>query len=259
MGRMAGKVVVVTGAARGQGAAEAALLAAEGACVIAADVLDDLGQELVSGLPAAGPPARYQHLDVASAADWADLAGLLRDRYRVVHGLVNNAGIAARDRLPHVRLDAWQRAFDVNVTGALLGIQALVPLMTEGGSIVNVCSVAALSGHVAAAYTASKWALRGLTRTASLDLAGRGIRANAIMPGLIDTPMTDSAAPAFLAAALAEIPAGRIGAPGDVAPLVAFLLSDESRYISGAEITVDGGMTAHVSHKRIADAITRPG
>jgi 3alpha(or 20beta)-hydroxysteroid dehydrogenase len=259
MGRMAGKVVVITGAARGQGAAEAALLAAEGACVIAADVLDDLGQELVSGLPAAEPPGRYRHLDVASAADWADLAGLLRDRYRVVHGLVNNAGIAARDRLPHVRLDAWQRAFDVNVTGALLGIQAVVPLMTEGGSIVNVCSVAALGGHVAAAYTASKWALRGLTRTASLDLAGRGIRANAIMPGLIDTPMMDSAAPAFRAAALAEIPAGRIGAPGDVAPLVAFLLSDESRYISGAEITVDGGMTAHVSHKRIADAITRPG
>jgi 3alpha(or 20beta)-hydroxysteroid dehydrogenase len=258
MGRMAGKVVVVTGAARGQGAAEAALLAAEDARVIATDVLDDLGQELAGGLPAATPPL-YRHLDVTSAADWNDLAGLLRDRYGVVHGLVNNAGIAARDRLPHVRLDAWQRAFDVNVTGALLGIQALVPLMTEGGSIVNVCSVAALSGHVAAAYTASKWALRGLTRTASLDLAGRGIRANAIMPGLIDTPMMDSAGPAFLAAALAEIPAGRIGTPGDVAPLVAFLLSDESRYISGAEIAVDGGMTAHVSHKRIADAITLPG
>src|SRR5271170_7884436 len=110
MGRMAGKVVVVTGAARGQGAAEAALLAAEGACVIAADVLDDLGQELVSGLPAATAPPLYRHLDVASAADWDDLAGLLRDRYQVVHGLVNNAGIAARDRLPHVPLDAWQRA-----------------------------------------------------------------------------------------------------------------------------------------------------
>ena len=258
MGRMAGRVVVVTGAARGQGAAAAALLAAEGACVIAADVLDDLGQELVGGLPAAAAPW-YCHLDVASAADWDEAARLLRGRYGVVHGLVNNAGIAARDRLPHVRLDAWQRALDVNVTGALLGIQALAPLMTEGGSIVNVCSVAALGGHVAAAYTASKWALRGLTRTASLDLADRGIRANAIMPGLIDTPMMDSAAPAFRAAALAEIPAGRIGTPGDVAPLVAFLLSDESRYISGAEITVDGGMTAHVSHKRIADAITRSG
>jgi 3alpha(or 20beta)-hydroxysteroid dehydrogenase len=254
MGRLAGKVVVVTGAARGQGAAEVALLAAEGARVIAADVLDDLGRELVSGL---GPssPARYQHLDVSSAADWDDLASLLRASYGVVHGLVNNAGIAARDRLPHVPLDAWQRAFDVNVTGALLGIQAVAQLMTDGGSIVNVCSVAALSGHVAAAYTASKWALRGLTRTASLDLAGRGIRANAIMPGLVDTPMMESASPAFLGAALAEIPAGRIGSPGDVAPLVAFLLSDDSAYISGAEIPVDGGMTAHVSHKRIADAI----
>ena len=257
MGRLAGKVVVVTGAARGQGAAEVALLAAEGATVIAADVLDDLGRGVVSGL---GPslPARYQHLDVSSPADWDDLASLLRPR-AVVHGLVNNAGIAARDRLPHVPLDAWRRAFDVNVTGALLGIQAMTPLMTDGGSIVNVCSVAALSGHVAAAYTASKWALRGLTRTASLDLAGRGIRANAIMPGLVDTPMMDSASPAFMDAALAEIPAGRIGSPGDVAPLVAFLLSDDSAYISGAEIAVDGGMTAHVSHKRIADAIMVPG
>jgi 3alpha(or 20beta)-hydroxysteroid dehydrogenase len=254
MGRLAGKVVVVTGAARGQGAAEVALLAAEGATVIAADVLDDLGRELVGGLEPSSP-ARYQHLDVSSAADWDDLASLLRASHGVVHGLVNNAGISARDRLPHVPLDAWRRAFDVNVTGALLGIQAMAPLMTDGGSIVNVCSVAALSGHVAAAYTASKWALRGLTRTASLELAARKIRANAIMPGLVDTPMMESASPAFLGAALAEIPAGRIGSPGDVAPLVAFLLSDDSAYISGAEIPVDGGMTAHVSHKRIADAI----
>jgi 3alpha(or 20beta)-hydroxysteroid dehydrogenase len=259
MGRMVGKVVVVTGAARGQGAAEVTLLAAEGARVIAADVLDDLGQALVRGLPAGPAQASYQHLDVASAADWDDLAGRLRERHQVVHGLVNNAGIAARERLPDITLSSWQRAFDVNVTGALLGIQALVPLMTDGGSIVNVCSVAALSGHVAAAYTASKWALRGLTRTASLDLARLGIRANAVMPGLIDTPMMESASPAFTAAALAEIPAGRIGAPDDVAPLVAFLLSDESRYISGAEIAVDGGMTAHVSHKGIADAIRPAG
>jgi 3alpha(or 20beta)-hydroxysteroid dehydrogenase len=259
MGRLAGKIVVVTGAARGQGAAEVALLAAEGATVIAADVLDDLGSAVVDGLPrGTGGRARYQHLDVASPAGWDALAGLAADAYGVVHGLVNNAGIPGRDRLPDVPLDAWQRAFDVNVTGPLLGIQALVPLMAGGGSIVNVCSVAALSGHVAAAYTASKWALRGLTRTASLELADRGIRANAIMPGLVDTPMMDGASPAFKDAALAEIPAGRIGSPGDVAPLVAFLLSDDSAYISGAEIAVDGGMTAHVSHKGIADAIKVP-
>jgi 3alpha(or 20beta)-hydroxysteroid dehydrogenase len=251
MGALAGKVVVVTGAARGQGAAEVTLLAAQGALVIAADVLDDLGQALADGQP----DVAYQHLDVTSAEGWARLADMLAGRHRIVHGLVNNAGIAARERLPHVTPQEWQRAFDVNVTGALLGIQAMVPLMTEGGSIVNVCSVAALSGHVAAAYTASKWALRGLTRTASLDLARLRIRANAVMPGLIDTPMMESASPAFTAAALAEIPAGRMGAPDDVAPLVAFLLSDASAYISGAEIAVDGGMTAHVSHKGIADAI----
>ena len=259
MGRLAGKVVVVTGAARGQGAAEVALLVTEGARVIATDVLDDLGSAVVSGLAGgAGTHARYQHLDVASPADWDAVARLAADAYGVVHGLVNNAGIPGRDRLPNVPLDAWRRAFDVNVTGPLLGIQALVPLMADGGSIVNVCSVAALSGHVAAAYTASKWALRGLTRTASLDLAGRGIRANAIMPGLVDTPMMDGASAAFKHAALAEIPAGRIGSPGDVAPLVAFLLSDDSAYINGAEIAVDGGMTAHVSHKGIADAIKVP-
>jgi 3alpha(or 20beta)-hydroxysteroid dehydrogenase len=259
MGRLAGKVVVVTGAARGQGAAEVALLAAEGATVIATDVLDDLGRAVVSGLAGGpGPQPCYQHLDVASPADWDAVARLAAGAYGAVHGLVNNAGIPARDRLPNVPLDAWQHTFDVNVTGPLLGIQALVPLMTGGGSIVNVCSVAALSGHVAAAYTASKWALRGLTRTASLELASRGIRANAVMPGLVDTPMMDAASPAFVGAALAEIPAGRIGTPDDVAPLVAFLLSDSAAYISGAEIPVDGGMTAHVSHKGIADAIKVP-
>jgi 3alpha(or 20beta)-hydroxysteroid dehydrogenase len=259
MGSLAGKVVVVTGAARGQGAAEVALLAAEGATVIATDVLDDAGSAAVRGLAGGtGPQPRYQHLDVASPSDWDALARLAAGAYGAVHGLVNNAGIPGRDRLPNVPLEAWQHTFDINVTGPLLGIQALVPLMTEGGSIVNVCSVAALSGHVAAAYTASKWALRGLTRTASLELASRGIRANAIMPGLVDTPMMDGASPAFRDAALAEIPAGRIGTPGDVAPLVAFLLSDSSAYISGAEIPVDGGMTAHVSHKGIADAIKVP-
>jgi 3alpha(or 20beta)-hydroxysteroid dehydrogenase len=170
---------------------------------------------------------------------------------------VNNAGIASRERLPNVDVERWRQAFEINVTGPLLGIQTLAPLMTGGGSIVNICSVAALSGHVAAAYTASKWALRGLTRTASLELAARGIRTNAIMPGLIDTPLMANASPAFFDAALAEIPLGRVGLVQDVAPLVVYLISDESGYVNGAEIAVDGGLTAHVSHKRIADA-TRP-
>jgi len=133
-----------------------------------------------------------------------------------------------------------------------------VPLMRPGASIVNICSVAAVSGHAAAAYTASKWALRGLTRSAALELGStRGIRVNAVMPGLIDTPLMASASPAFTDAALAEIPLGRVGEVADIAPTVVFLLSDDSAYYNGAELVIDGGLTAHVSHKGIADA-TRP-
>jgi 3alpha(or 20beta)-hydroxysteroid dehydrogenase len=235
MGRLTGKVVVVTGAARGQGAAEAAALAAEGAEVIATDVL---------------PGAR--HLDVRDPASWAALAAGL-DR---VDALVNNAGVASRGRLPHVDLETWDNTFAINVTGPMLGIQALVPLMPPGSSIVNVCSVAALSGHVAAAYTASKWALRGLTRSASLELGPRGIRVNAVMPGLIETPLMEGASPAFRTAALAEIPLGRTGTVADIAPAIVYLVSDDSSYMTGAELVIDGGLTGHVSHKGIADAIT---
>jgi 3alpha(or 20beta)-hydroxysteroid dehydrogenase len=235
MGRLSGKVVVVTGAARGQGAAEVAALQAEGAEVIATDVL---------------PGAR--RLDVSDPAAWAALAADL-DR---VDALVNNAGVASRGRLPHVDLETWERTFAINVTGPMLGIQALVPLMPPGSSIVNVCSVAALSGHVAAAYTASKWALRGLTRSASLELGPRGIRVNAVMPGLIETPLMESASPAFRAAALAEIPLGRTGTVADIAPAIVYLVSDDSSYMTGAELVIDGGLTGHVSHKGIADAIS---
>ena len=242
---LAGKVVVVTGAARGQGAAEVAAIEAAGGVAIATDVLALDGR---SG---------GRHLDVTSSDEWSALAAWLRDEHGEVHGLVNNAGVAARERLPNVTLPSWQRTFDINVTGPMLGIQALVPLMKPGASIVNICSVAAVSGHAAAAYTASKWALRGLTRAAALELGSQGIRVNAVMPGLVDTPLMESASPAFFEAALAEIPLGRVGTPADIAPTIVFLLSDDAAYYNGAEIVIDGGLTAHVSHKRIADA-TRP-
>ncbi|HET6826236.1 MAG TPA: SDR family oxidoreductase [Amnibacterium sp.] len=251
-GRLGGRVVVVTGAARGMGRADAELAAAEGATVWATDVLDDEGGTLE------GERITYRHLDVTDPAGWAALAEEIRARDGRVDGLVNNAGIAGRDRLPHVDLAAWHRTLDVNVTGPLLGMQTLRPLMDPGASIVNVVSIAGLGGHVAAAYTASKWALRGLSRVAALEFGEAGIRVNAIFPGLIDTPLMAGASPAFSSAAVAETPLGRAGTPADVAPLVVYLLSTESSFVTGAEIAVDGGLTSHVSHKGIADAI-RPG
>ncbi|GAA1947601.1 SDR family NAD(P)-dependent oxidoreductase [Nocardioides panacihumi] len=251
--RLQDKVVVVTGAARGQGAEEVRALAAEGAYVVATDVLDfDPRDEAWDG-----GRVVERRLDVTDADGWAELADRLRAEHGRVDALVNNAGVAARERLPHVSLEAWQRTFDINVTGPMLGIQALVPLMPAGSSIVNICSVAAMSGHAAAAYTASKWALRGLTRSASLELGRLGIRVNAVMPGLVDTPLMAAASPAFFDAALAEIPLGRVGVPADIAPTIVFLVADDSAYYSGAELVIDGGLTAHVSHKGIADA-TRP-
>jgi 3alpha(or 20beta)-hydroxysteroid dehydrogenase len=247
------KVVVVTGAARGQGAEEARALATAGATVVATDVLDFEPENADAQGWDAGRLVQ-RHLDVTDEVGWASLAVWLGSEYGRVDALVNNAGVAARERLPHVSLDTWHQTFDINVTGPMLGIQALVPLMPRGSSIVNICSVAALSGHAAAAYTSSKWALRGLTRAASLELGSQGIRVNAVMPGLVDTPLMESASPAFFEAALAEIPLGRVGVPADIAPTIVFLCSDDSAYYNGAEIVIDGGLTAHVSHKRIADA-----
>jgi NAD(P)-dependent dehydrogenase (short-subunit alcohol dehydrogenase family) len=246
-GRVSGKVAVVTGAGQGQGAAEARLLAAEGATVVAVDLGEAPAEDL--------PGVEYRRLDVADAAGWTELAADLGRRYGQVHGLVANAGITWRARLAELDPADLARVSAVNLTGTLLGIQALTPLMTGGGSIVVVGSIAALTGHYPVAYTTSKWALRGLAKAACLELGPRRIRVNTIHPGYIETPMTASASRAFLDASITETPLGRPGTAEEVAPLVAFLISDEASFISGAEIPVDGGMSAHGGVKSVSDAV----
>lgn len=246
MGALEGKVAIVTGAARGQGEAEARLFAAEGAKVLLGDVLDAEGKAVAESI---GDAAAYRHLDVTDESSWADAIADVGERWGRLDVLVNNAGIARFAPMAMMSLDDYMAVVMVNQVGVFLGMRAAVPLMSSsgGGSIVNTSSVDGMTGMMGVtAYVASKFAVRGMTKTAALELGPVGIRVNSIHPGGVDTPMLrPEGIPALdLSAVFTNVPLKRIGTPEDVAELALFLASDRSSYCTGSEFVIDGGLLA---------------
>ncbi|MGI5498791.1 glucose 1-dehydrogenase [Lentzea sp. CA-135723] len=242
--RLSGKVALITGAARGQGAAAARRFVAEGASVMVTDVLDDQGKELASELG-----AEYCHLDVSSESSWAEAVTFTVSTFGSVSVLVNNAGILHFSALADTTLADYQRVIGINQVGTFLGMRSVVEPMKAagGGSIVNVSSVEGLGGMpYLTAYTASKFAIRGMTKVAAMELGQHGIRVNSVHPGAIDTPMVSEALgrPIDVSPIGKKLALRRIGQPEDVANVVLFLASDESAYCTGGEFVVDGGATA---------------
>jgi len=238
-----GSVVVITGAAQGQGAAEAREFSSRGATVVILDVRDDIGETLALELNVDGHQAEYRHLDVTDEQAWADLAEHLSTRYGRLDALVNNAGIAFRYGLMETTAADFVRVFAVNLEGPFLGIKALAPLMRDsgGGAMVNIGSAAGMTGHFSAAYSSSKWGLRGLTKVAAMEFAPWRIRVNAVHPGIVNTALVPGDT-RFPDAMLAHTPAGWVSEPAEVAGVVTFLCSPAAAYITGADIPVDGGL-----------------
>ncbi|GHH28386.1 glucose 1-dehydrogenase [Lentzea cavernae] len=242
--RLSGKVALITGAARGQGAAAARRFVAEGAQVMITDVLDDQGKELAAELG-----AEYCHLDVSSEESWAEAVAFTVKTFGEITVLVNNAGILHFSALADTKLADYQRVIGINQVGTFLGMRSVVETMKAagGGSIVNVSSVEGLGGMpYLTAYTASKFAIRGMTKVAAMELGQHGIRVNSVHPGAIDTSMVSEALgrPIDVSPIGKKLALRRIGQPEDVANVVLFLASDDSAYCTGGEFVVDGGATA---------------
>jgi len=252
VGRLDGKVAVITGAARGMGASHAAVFVAEGARVVLTDVLAEEGTALAERL---GPSATFVCHDVGDEHGWREVIGLAKSAYGKLDILVNNAGIVVRELTEKLSLADYERVLRVNQIGPFLGIRTAIPALREagGGSIVNVSSINGLRGTAGTvAYSSSKYALRGITQTVALEVVADGIRVNTVLPGNTTTHMTtDSLSAEAAAAAEAQaakvIPMGRHARAAEISQLVLFLASDESSYITGAEYVIDGGWSARLA------------
>jgi NAD(P)-dependent dehydrogenase (short-subunit alcohol dehydrogenase family) len=254
MGRLSGKVALITGAAAGQGAADAELFVHEAAALMLTDIDVTAGRALAARLQAQGARVAFRVQDVSDEAGWQTIVAETMAEFGGLHILVNNAGTIARQGITDTTLEAWNRTIAVNLTGALLGMKHCAPAIRDsgGGAIVNLSSTAGMTAYDDAAYTASKWALRGLTKTGALQFAPWHIRVNSIHPGTIaDTSFARLGGAGFEDAAAASIPSGRLGLPRQTAELVLFLACDESSFITGAEIAIDGGyIAAGIAHLR---------
>jgi 3alpha(or 20beta)-hydroxysteroid dehydrogenase len=246
MGKLDGKIAIVSGGARGQGEAHVRRFVEEGAQVVFGDILDTEGEAVAKDV---GDSAVYQHLDVTQPADWAAIVATAEDRFGPVSVLINNAGILTIGLVESVPLDEYMKIINVNQVGCLLGMQAVIPSMRAGGggSIVNTSSTAGFTGtYGLVAYTASKFAVRGMTKVAAIELGHAGIRVNSVHPGGVDTEMI--AGPEFAGVDQAEMfgsfPIPRVGRPEEIAKLMVFLASDDSSFSTGAEFIADGGMLA---------------
>ena len=250
MPRLEGKVAIISGGARGQGAVEARMFAEEGASVVIGDILDEQGRQTEAELQELGYNVTYVHLDVTDESDWQSAVQTAINAYGKLDILLNNAGILIRKTIEETTVEDWDRIFAVNSKGVFLGTKAAIPAMREngGGSIINISSTAGLVGspNGSASYTATKGSVRLFTKSTAIQHASEGIRANSIHPGPIETDMIADTLndPANMALRMQRLPLGRVGKPSEIAYGAIYLASDESSFVTGAELVIDGGTTA---------------